>query len=412
MKALAPMNHLTKPKLRDVNVQRINYQGEPVFLIQDGLKLTEAVIVLPQVLGPLAMLCDGQHTVPEIKASLEVRYGMRLPQTVIENLLEQFDRALLLENETFQRAKQQALEEYRTTPFRPPALAGPSYPDDPGRLRQMLQGYLDQVDGVPLAPANHSLGIITPHIDYQRGGLTYAKVWAAAAEAVRQAELVIIFGTDHNGDSGTITLTSQNYASPLGVMPTDKALVDRLAEALGPENAFADELHHRGEHSIELALVWLQYLRGEEPCPIVPILCGSFHHFLTGQANIEDESKFKAFVDVLREETKRRRTVVVAAGDLAHLGPAFDGPPLDAITQAQMKVDDTTLMDTICQGNAQTFFEFMKAGQHQRNVCGLSSFYFTLDVLGQSQGQTIAYERCPADHKDTSFVSVCGIVLQ
>jgi AmmeMemoRadiSam system protein B len=277
----------------------------------------------------------------------------------------------------------------------------------------MLQEYLDKANSVPLSPINNnSLGIISPHIDYQRGGPTYARVWASAAEAVRQAELVVIFGTDHNGSPGTVTLTSQNYASPLGVMPTDKELVDRLAEALGPENAFAEELHHLGEHSIELALVWLQYLRGEEPCLMLPVLCGAFNHFITGQANIEDEPRFKAFVNVLREETSKHRTVVVAAGDLAHLGPAFDGPPLNAITQAQMKADDTALMDAICQGNAQTLLEFMKAGQYERNVCGLSSFYFTLDVLGQSQGQTIAYDRCPADHNDTSFVSVCGIVLQ
>ena len=405
------MNHLERPKLRDVNIQRITYQGEPVFLIQDGLKLTEAAIVLPQILGPLALLCDGQHTLPEIKAALEVRFGLRLPQTMIENLLAQFDRALLLENETFYQAKQQALEIYQTAPFRPPALAGPSYPADPDTLRQILQGYLDEANGVPLSPAT-SLGIITPHIDYQRGGSTYARVWASAAEAVQQAELAIIFGTDHNGGLGTLTLTHQNYATPLGVVPTDKALVDRLAEVLGPEDAFADEIHHRNEHSIELALVWLQYLRNEKPCQILPILCGAFQHFMTGQANIEDEPKFKAFVNILHEEMNKRRTVVVAAGDLAHLGPVFDGPPLDAVTQAQMKADDTTLMGTICQGDAKAFFEFMKAGQYKRNVCGLSSFYFTLDVLGQSQGQTIAYERCPADAEGTSFVSVCGIVLQ
>jgi AmmeMemoRadiSam system protein B len=405
------MNHLERPKLRDVNIQRITYQGEPVFLIQDGLKLTEAAIVLPQVLGPLALLCDGQHTLPEIKAALEVRFGLRLPQTIIENLLAQFDRALLLENETFYQAMQQALEAYRVAPFRPPVLAGPSYPANPDTLRQILQGYLDEANGVPLSPAT-SLGIITPHIDYQRGGLTYARVWASAAEAVQQAELVIVFGTDHNGGPGTITLTRQNYATPLGVMPTDKALVDRLAEVLGPETAFANEIHHRSEHSIELALVWLQYLRNEKPCQILPVLCGDFQHFMTGQANIEDEPKFKALVNILREETTKRRTVVVAAGDLAHVGPVFDGPPLDAFTQAQMKADDTALMDAICQGDARAFLEFMKAGQYKRNVCGLSSFYFTLDVLDQSQGQTIAYDRCPADPEGTSFVSVCGIVLK
>ncbi|MEW5961236.1 MAG: AmmeMemoRadiSam system protein B [Chloroflexota bacterium] len=405
------MNHLDKPELRNVNVQRTVYQGEPAFLIQDPLKLTEAAILLPQALGPLALLCDGQHTIPEIKAALEIRFGLRLPQPVIENLLEQFDQALLLKTTTFDQARQQALADYHAAPYRPPALAGPSYPADRETLRQMLQKYMDGLNGAPKSSAA-SRGIISPHIDYQRGGPTYAQVWASAAEAARQAELVIIFGTDHNGSLGTLTLTRQNYASPLGVMPTDLDLVDRLAAVLGPEAAFAEELHHRGEHSIELALVWLQYLRNGEPCATLPVLCGSFHHFMAGNADIQAETKYQAFVDLLRTEITRRRTVVVAAGDLAHLGPAFDGPPLDAIAQAQMKVDDEALMAALCRGNAADFFKFMQAGQYQRNVCGLSSFYFTLRVLDQTSGQTIAYDRCPADHNITSFVSVCGIVLE
>jgi hypothetical protein len=405
------MTNPTKPKLRNVNVQRVTYEGEPVFLMQETLRLTDAVIVLPQILGPLVILCDGKHTIPEIRAALEVRYGLRLPQNIIENLLQQFDQALLLENDTFRQAKQQAIESYRRAPHRQPALAGPSYPADAADLRHMLQGYMENVNGVQLAPAT-SRGIISPHIDYQRGGPTYAQVWASSAEAVRQAELVIILGTDHNGGLGTITLTRQSYASPLGVVPTDIELVDRLATALGPENVFADELHHRGEHSIELALVWLQYMRGDNPCPIAPILVGSFHHFMTGQASLTNEPKFKTFVDLLRDEMARRRTIVVAAGDLAHLGPAFDGPPLDSMGYQQMEADDIVLMNMLAQGNARGFFNLMQAGQHKRNVCGLSSFYFTLDILGQSKGQTIAYDRCPADRSNTSFVSVCGLVLE
>jgi len=405
------MDNPTKPKLRNVNVQRIVYEGEPVFLIQDGLKLTNAVILLPQVLGPLALLCDGNHTIPEIKAALEVRYGLRLSQAMIEDLLKQFDQALLLENENYRQAKQQVIEEYRSAPFRDPALAGLSYPADPEQLRQMLQDYLDNVNGVQPSPTT-SRGIISPHIDYQRGGPTYAQVWASSAEAVRQAELVIIFGTDHNGGPGTITLTRQNYASPLGVLPTDTKLVDRLAEALGPEHSFADELHHCGEHSIELAFVWLQYLRGENPCAVLPILVGSFYHFMTGEANIEDVVRYKAFVDLLRNEMNQRRTVVVAAGDLAHLGPAFDTPPIDSAGYTQMKTDDDELMTVISRGDAGEFFKLMQSGQYERNVCGLSSFYFTLDILGQSTGQIIAYDRCPADPENTSFVSVCGLVLE
>jgi hypothetical protein len=76
-----------------------------------------------------------------------------------------------------------------------------------------------------------------------------------------------------------------------------------------------------------------------------------------------------------------------------------------------MKVDDEALIESLCGGDAHKFFEFMQAGQYERNVCGLSPFYFTLRVLDQTKGQTIAYDCCPADNRNTSFVSVCGIVL-
>lgn len=406
------MNHLNRPKIGNVNVQRTVYQGEPVFVIQDRFKLTEAAIVLPEVLGPLVLLCDGTNTLPEIKAALEIRYGLPLSEETIENMVAQFDQALILDGVTFEQARQQAVNQYRAASFRPPALAGPSYPADAAALRRMLQGYLDQVDKVP-AVSPTSRAIISPHIDYQRGGLTYAQVWASAAEAVQLAELVIILATDHNGTQpGSLNLTCQNYASPLGVMPTDTALVERLAQALGPENVFAGELLHREEWSIELVLVWLQYLRGEKPCLILPVLCGSFFHFMIGQANIETEPRFKIFLDLLRQEMSQRRTLIVASGDLAHMGPAFDGPPLDKAAHAQMKVDDAVLMETLAEGKASAFFKLMQAGQYERNVCGLSPFYFTLSALGQSQGQIIAYDRCPADNRNTSFVSICGMVLE
>ena len=41
---------------------------------------------------------------------------------------------------------------------------------------------------------------------------------------------------------------------------------------LGEERAFAEELHHKGEHSVELAAVWLHHFLGGRPCSIVPML--------------------------------------------------------------------------------------------------------------------------------------------
>ena len=403
---------LQKPRLRNVNVQRATHLGEPVFLIRDGLRLTDATIVLPQVLGPFAMLCDGNHTLPEMQAMLEVQFGLRLSESIMQSLIEQFDQALLLDSQRFYRTKAQLIQEYRTRPFRTPALAGSSYPADANALRSRLQEYLDGA-AVDTSPASAtSRGIISPHIDYLRGGYVYAHVWASASTAIREAELVIVLGTDHNGNLGTLTLSPQNYASPLGVLPTEREIVNRLADILGPDQAFADELHHRGEHSIELVLVWLQYMRQEKPVPVVPILTGSFLHFMTGQADIEQESRYQALIEMLQDEMTRRRTVVVASGDLAHLGTAFSEPPMNRADYDQMKVDDDALLENLCQGNARSFFDFMRAGQFERNVCGLAPFFFTLSLLGDTQGQVIAYDRCPADPEDTSYVSVCGLVWE
>ena len=42
-------------------------------------------------------------------------------------------------------------------------------------------------------------GVVSPHIDYARGGPVYKAVWSAAEQAVQDADLAIIFGTDHSG---------------------------------------------------------------------------------------------------------------------------------------------------------------------------------------------------------------------
>ncbi|MDM8531228.1 AmmeMemoRadiSam system protein B [Anaerolineales bacterium HSG25] len=405
------MSYLNKPKVMVGNVQRAVHEGMPVFILQDPLQINDAVILLPQALGPLVMLCDGQHTVPEIKQELKQNYGINLPNGTVDYLLSQLDEALMIEGGKLKQAKQKIMADYHTAPYRKSSLAGHSYPADADALRQILQGYVDELDDVTPLSGNVR-ALLSPHIDYQRGGPVYAGLWTSAAQAVREAELVIVLATDHSGGLGRITLTPQNYATPLGVLPTEQRIVNRLATALGSDEVYAEELHHINEWSIELVLVWLQYIRQGHPCPIVPILCGSFQHFMLDQANIQAEQKFQTMSEILREEMAQRRTLIVASGDLAHMGPAFDGEPLDKTDYTQMQVDDTILTNTLATGQAQSFFELMKTEQHERNVCGLSPFYFTLDLLQKSQGTLTSYDRCPADDHNTSFVSVCGMALE
>lgn len=426
------------PKLRSVEIRPLVDQGRPIFVLRDPLALNDKVVIVPQALGPLLALMDGSRDLGGLHASLLVRAGLRVAPEVIQHVVDQLDDALLLENERFAQAYLQTLDNYRAAAFRPPHLAGPGYPADPAGLRQWLDHYLARVsvngvgaessllrvpgDGTPAGSDAAEMqeaqaevvGLISPHIDYQRGGPVYAGVWQRAAQAVEAAELVIIFGTDHAGGPGCITLTRQNYATPYGVLPTATDVVDVVAAAIGEEAAFEEEIHHRGEHSIELAAVWLHHMRGGRACQVVPILCGSFQHFVMGQADPAADPVLNATIEALRDAGAGRRVLVVAAADLAHVGPAFNQPvPIDYVRYAQLQVADEILVQTITAGDAEAFFRTIAAEGDRRNICGLPPIYLTLRLLGNKvRGELTGYDRCPADGQNTSFVSVCGVVLR
>ncbi len=398
------------PKLRNVGFQNIVHNGQSILLLRDPLRLSDQAVVLPQQLAFLVPLLDGTRAPSEIRAALAVRTGIVLPNGFLERVIEQLDDAYLLDNERFAQAHQRALEAYRSAPHRAPSSAGYGYPADPKALCQLLDSYLDGLRE-PLEEVAGARGVLSPHIDYQRGGRAYARTWASAAQAVLETELVVIFATDHAAPTSRLTLTRQHYATPYGVLPTDREIIDGLAANLGEEEAFADELHHVGEHAIELPLTWLHHMRGGEPCRVAPILCGSFQRFMEGAANPWDDPTLNTVIDYLRPIVNAPKTLVMASGDLAHLGPAFGGAPLSFVERAQIQVDDSRLIQTLVEGNAEGFFCAIKAEKDRRNVCGTAPFYMALRTLSPARGVRVAYDRCPADDRNTSVVSIAGVVM-
>ena len=273
------LSDILYPKLRVVDTRPMVRNGQPGLLLRDPLQLTDKTMIIPQQLAPLLALCDGtRENASALSASLAVRYGLRLSPGTIEQFLSALDEACLLDNARFLEARDRALAEYRQAPFRTPSLAGQSYPANAGELQNLLQGYLgaaDDADG-STRPESSVSGLVSPHIDFARGGPVYARVWKRAADEVRAADLAVVLGTDHYGPDKQLTLTRQHYATPYGLLPTARDVVEALAEAMGTEAAFAGELDHRSEHSIELAAVWLHHIRAGQPCELAPVLCGSF----------------------------------------------------------------------------------------------------------------------------------------
>jgi AmmeMemoRadiSam system protein B len=334
------MEQAENPKLRLVDAKPVSYEGASYLVLRDPLGLTDQTLLVPQQYVPVLALCDGARSPSTLRAALAIRYGIFLTKERIQEFLDALDKALLLENERSHRALAAARRSFRRAAFRPTASAGHSYPEDPAALAGYLQGFLDAAAAMP---GNRSLdldgkvrGLVSPHIDYERGGPVYAQVWGQAAGSARAADLAIIFGTDHYSEGLAFSLTRQNYATPFGVLPNDTTIVDRLAQAIGEEEAFAGELHHRQEHSIELAAVWMHHVRGGKPIATVPILAGSLEVIQQqrGGQTLEDVLR------VLRQSLRGRRAIVIAAGDLSHVGPAIEGQPVHPGKLNQQKSAD------------------------------------------------------------------------
>ncbi|MCB9419035.1 MAG: AmmeMemoRadiSam system protein B [Ardenticatenaceae bacterium] len=404
-----------KPILRPLDFQPVTHLGQQMWLLRDPLQLSPQQLIVPQGLAQMLMLLDGRRTRRQIHEDFCRMVGEILEFEIVDNALDQLDAAFLLDNGRSRQARQALLAEYRAQPHRPPALADLSYPGDPAELTKLFQTYADGDDLDGWQPW-HGRAVISPHIDYQRGGPVYAKVWRRAETAVLEADLVLIFGTDHNGGLGTMTLTHQPYATPYGVLPTDLTLIDELAAAIGPENAFGEELHHRAEHSVELSAVWLHHVyhqAGMAPKPMVPILCGSFHHFVTNGGYPEQDNLLNTAVATLRRVTAGKKVLAVASVDLAHVGPNFgDDFLMDAPRRTRLRKEDDRLIQTVLQGDAAGFYTQIAAIQDRNRICGFSSIHTMLRFLGPVNGRQVAYEHCPADPQDTSLVSICGLLLE
>jgi hypothetical protein len=396
------------PRLRPIDARPIVHGGVSSYVLRDPLNLAEQAVVVARQLAPALALCNGVTHRAKMRAELAARFGLHVPDDVLDELLAALDEALLLENDRFAAARAAAIAAYRAAPFRPTALAGQAYAADAPGLQKELDGYLAAA-GTD-TPATLARGLLSPHIDYARGWRTYAQTWRGAEAAARNAELVVLLGTDHYGGE-LITLTRQSYATPYGILPTDQAAVDLLSAALGEEAAFAGELFHRSEHSLELVAIWLHHMRGGAPVPLVPVLTGSFARFMRGDVAPREDATLNALLNGLRQIIAGRQVLVVASGDLAHVGPAFGGQALRAAEKARLREEDQAALAPVLAGDAEGFYRAVAAIGDRNNVCGLSPLYLALRLLDGARGELLGYEQCPADDRATSLVSVGGVLL-
>ena len=374
--------------------------------------------MVPRLIAPMLAMLDGTRNADALCTGFLLRTGMQLQSSQVETFLNSLDDAFLLDNQRFQEALAQLLDHYRSGPFRASSLAGGAYPSNGDELREALDDYCSNANtdgrGQALSdgnrPSGRIAGLLSPHIDYNRGWRTYAETWQLARPAVEDADLVIVLGTDHSGSPGKLTLTRQNYATPWGQLPTDTSLVDGLVEILGEEDAFQEEVHHIGEHSVELASIWMHYFAGDKPKRLLPILCGVDENLV--ENGVGSNRALQEALSFLAKVVAQQKTLVVAAGDLSHVGPAFsDSLPLDLAGKARVRAIDEEWLEAACTGSSQLLADHMRSQGDTTRICGASPIHYMLDILPETRGEVVAYDQCPADEQFGSLVSIAGVLF-
>jgi MEMO1 family protein len=416
-----------RPELRPVEVSRITHEGSDYFLLKDLRQLSEQSLMVPAPLGLYLQGFDGSNTLNEIVKEAVSNGAPEVTQETLDDLMTRLDDMLLLSNGKYEAEIEQRLADYRSSPDRKPALADLAYPSGTSDLRGYLDGFAfpymnDDVMADDDLPADLDVelkAVISPHIDFERGGDSYGMIWELVRDQLQDVELFVVFGTDHNGDGPRLTLTNQNYQTPLGTLETDTELVEEIARILSTDNsvedhAFADEFNHANEHSIELATVWLQRAIGTSNAKMLPILCGSLGGALGTESEVIDHPQISSVMRLLQNVAGERKTMFIAAADLSHVGPAFGDEelmPKDSEDRRRVQADDEALLEAIARGSKRSFFESVKNDEDRNRICGLAPIYMTLWASDATIGVWNGYQQCQADEDDTSFVSIAGAAL-
>lgn len=394
----------SRPELVPLEPRPVRLEnGETGVVLRDPYGVLDAVLVTPAAYWVLAHF-DGHRDAPEVVRALEGAgvHGVRIGD--VERIAAEARENGLVYGPRHDGLRARALRAFRARP-RAASCAGGAYPAAAPELREMLAGFYAHPDGP--GPRDHrsraGLGarlLVAPHIDFRRGGPAYAHAYGALEGC--DAELFVVFGTAHACPPSLFTVTRQDYDTPLGPVPTDRAIAEALAAALSEDELFADELVHASEHSCEFQMVWLRWVLGDRPFRALPVLCSSISHLA------DPEQATDRFLSALAAATAGRKVCYVAGADLAHVGPQYgDARAPTRADLAALGAQDRRTLAFLAAGDTRGFHRQAIVDDEKRRLCGVAPIYAAMRASGRG-ARLLHYEQWTDGTDMVSFAAAVG----
>ncbi|HEY6953378.1 MAG TPA: AmmeMemoRadiSam system protein B [Bacteroidota bacterium] len=195
--------------------------------------------------------------------------------------------------------------------IREPAVAGAFYPASARTLQRDVDELLDKA--APAKPAGRVFGVVSPHAGYVYSGFTAAHAYRALKGMTFDA--VIVVGPSHQEYFRGISVYSgRGYRTPLGTVPVNDSL--RSAIVQEEKRIVCSDAGHRGEHSVEVQLPFLQRVLGE--FSFVPVVMGD-----------QTADLCENLAEALAGAVSGNNVLLVASSDLSHYHPYAEATLLD-----------------------------------------------------------------------------------
>ncbi len=348
-----------KPILRQIDAIPSQWQGQPVFLLRDPVGLVEEILIIPQSLGFLLALMDGNHDLRDLQVEATKKLGTLVPLEEIQKIVKYLDEKGFLWSEKFEEIKNKVYTKWLELKVRPMVFADKAYPLSSSEAKFFVEDILKLAKSSSSSPKI----LIAPHIDIKVGakafGESYSKFKPSAGARI------IVLGVGHYLDLPYSVLT-KNLATPFGIIKNDRGGLFYLNRSKKLELYF-DHIAHKWEHSIEFQALFLHYLLREE-FVILPILIGSLSNILN------QKDLVNAFVEGILE-LMDEKTYIVLGIDFCHLGIRYGDlfPATEAHKLRALEVDKT-LLELSVNGEEEKFLEKVEEYKDMK-ICGIGCLY-------------------------------------
>jgi len=407
---------MEKPRLLNtIDAFPVNVEGQDMIALRNPRLESEEALLLPPQLFFIVSLFDGRNTIRDIQYLYVRKFGHLIRTDQIEKMIEQLDDKLLLDSPRHQEHLEELRQQYRDLPSRPAMHQGKSYPAEVEELHALFTSFFSDPKGPGLLDEQKRLpppiGIVAPHIDFNRGGPCFAHAYKTIGEA-QDVDLFIILGTDHDATNNFYSLSSKDYDTPFGLARRDEHFVNTLCSRV-EFDLFEDELNHRREHSIEFQALFLKWLYRNRPdITIVPILCGTFHQLILEEKNPAEDEQIQNFLEALSTGLQEYEgtACIIAGVDFSHVGLHFGAPNAPSPEDLEdIARSDKELLNSMTCLDYEGFYDQISSRKNNTNVCGVSPIYTLMSLLQSATGTILDYDYWH-DEKEGSMVSFASMV--